>query len=68
MNFASLDTQVDPQVARLVEIYLVLHFVLKFNNRSATYNFLLNLQSNVEDICSWSDDNKLGINTNYWSK
>ena len=52
MNFASLGTQFDPQVARLVEIYLVLHFVLKFNNRSATYNFLLDLQSNVEDICS----------------
>ena len=58
MNFASLDAQLDPQLARLVEIYLVLHFFLKFNNRSATYNFLLDLQSNVEDICSWSDDNK----------
>ena len=40
INFASLDTQLDPQVARLVEIYLVLHFVLKFNNSSALYNFL----------------------------
>ena len=35
-NFASLDTQLDLQNARLVEIYLVLHFVLKFNNKSAT--------------------------------
>ena len=47
INFASLDTQFDPQVARLVEIYPVLHFVLKFNNSSATYNFLWDLQSNV---------------------
>ena len=39
MNFASLDTQLDPQVARLVEIYLVFHFVLKFHNSSAPYNF-----------------------------
>ena len=47
INFASLDTQLDPQVARLVEIYPVLHFVLKFNNSSALYNFILDLQSNV---------------------
>ena len=47
MNFASLDTQLDPQLARLVEIYPVLHFVLKFNNSSAPYNFLWDLQSNV---------------------
>ena len=46
-NFASLDTQFDPQVARLVEIYPVLHFVLKFNNSSALYNFILDLQTNV---------------------
>ena len=38
--FASLDTQLDPQLARLVEIYPVLHFVLKFNNSSGPYNFL----------------------------
>ena len=31
-NFASFD---DPKVARLVEIYQVLHFVLKFENSSA---------------------------------
>ena len=30
-NFASLDAQVDPQVARLVRIYSILHFVLKFD-------------------------------------
>ena len=47
MNFASLDTQLDPQLARLVEIYLVLHFVLKFNNNSAPYNFLWDLKSNA---------------------
>ena len=47
-----------PPVTILVEIYLVLYFVLKFNNRGATYNYLLDLQSNVEDICSWIDDNK----------
>ena len=47
MNFASLDTQLDPQLARLVKIYPVLHFVLKFNNSSAPYNFLLDLQSNI---------------------
>ena len=47
INFASLDTQLDPQVARLVEIYPVLHFVLKFNNSSAPYNFLLDLLSNL---------------------
>ena len=46
INFTSLDTQLDLQVARLVEIYPVLHFVLKFNNSSAPYNFLLDLQSN----------------------
>ena len=40
MNFASLDTQLDPQLARLVEIYPVLHFVLKFSNNSTPYNFL----------------------------
>ena len=40
INFASLDTQLDPQLARLVEIYPVLHFVLKFYNSSATYYFL----------------------------
>ena len=43
MNFASLDTQLDPQVARLVEIYPVFHFVLKSNNSSALYNFILDL-------------------------
>ena len=47
INFASVDTQLDPQVARLVEIYVVLHFVLKFNNSSAPYNFLRDQQSNV---------------------
>ena len=47
MNFASLDTQLDHQLARLVEIYPVLHFVLKFSNSSAPYNFLWDLQSNV---------------------
>ena len=39
MNFASLDTQPDFLLARLVEIYSVLHFVLKFHNSSAPYNF-----------------------------
>ena len=47
INFASLDAQFDPQVARLVEIYPVLHFVLKFNNSSAPYNFLWDLKSNA---------------------
>ena len=47
MNFASLDTQLDPQLARLVEIYPVLHFVLKFNNSSAPYNFHRDPQSNT---------------------
>ena len=47
INFALLDAQFDPQVARLVEKYPVLHFVLKFNNNSAPYNFLWDLQSNV---------------------
>ena len=47
MNFASLDTQLDPQVTRLVEIYHVLHFVLKFDNSSALYNFLWDLKSNA---------------------
>ena len=41
--FASLDAQFDPQVARLVEKYPVLHFVLKSNNSSALYNFILDL-------------------------
>ena len=40
VNFASLDTQLDPHLARLVEIYQVLHFALKFNNSSAPCNFL----------------------------
>ena len=39
-NFASLDTQFDPKVTRPVEIYSVLHFVLKFSNSSALYNSL----------------------------
>ena len=47
MNFASLDTQRDPQLARLVEIYPVLHFVLKFNNSSSPYNFHMDLLSNA---------------------
>ena len=47
IDFASLDIQLDPQLARLVEIYPVLLFVLKFNNISAPYNFLWDLQSNV---------------------
>ena len=47
MNFASLDTQLNPQVARLLEIYPVLHFVLKSNSSSAPNNFLQDLQSNV---------------------
>ena len=47
INFASLDTQLDPKLARLVEIYSVLHFVLKSNSSSAPYNFLWDLQSNV---------------------
>ena len=34
MNIASLDTQLDPQLARLVEMYPVLHFVLKYYNRA----------------------------------
>ena len=40
-DFASLDTQFDPQVARLVKIYPILHFVLKFDNSSAIYIFFL---------------------------
>ena len=43
INFASLDAQFDPQVMRLVEKYPVLHFVLKSNNSSALYNFILDL-------------------------
>ena len=38
-SFASFDASLDPQVARLVEIYPVLHFVLKFHSSSAPYNF-----------------------------
>ena len=45
--FASLDTQLDPRVARLVEIYPVLHFFLKFNSSSAPYTFLWDLKSNA---------------------
>ena len=45
MNFASLDTQFDPQVARLVVIYPVLNFVLKFDNCSALYNFFFDSKS-----------------------
>jgi len=41
MNFAFLDAQIiDPQVARLVIIYPVLHFVFKSKNNSAPYDFL----------------------------
>ena len=36
-NFASFDAPLDPQVARLVEIYQDLHFVLKSDNSSALY-------------------------------
>ena len=43
MNIASLGTQLDPQVAKLVELYPVLHFADKFNNNSAPYNFLWDL-------------------------
>ena len=50
-NSASFDTQLDLQVARLVEMYLVSHFVLKFNNSNALYDFLCNTQSNVWRIC-----------------
>ena len=51
MNFAFLDTQLDPQVARIVEIYLVLDFVLKFDNSSALYDFLWDPLSNFWSIC-----------------
>ena len=44
-NFAPFDTQHDLQVAILLEIYLVLHFVLKSDNRSALYDFLEDLQT-----------------------
>ena len=47
MNFASLDTQLDPQLVRLVEIYSVLHFVLKFDNSRALYNFFFDPQINA---------------------
>ena len=57
MNIASLGTQLDPQVARLVELYPVLHFADKFNNNSAPYDFLWDLWSSVQNICSWFDDN-----------
>ena len=38
-NFISFDTQFDRQVARLVEIYQVLYFVLKFDDSSTLYDF-----------------------------
>ena len=47
INFASLDTKLDPQLVRLAEIYPVLHFVLKCNNSSTPYSFFLDRQSNV---------------------
>ena len=57
MIFASLNTQLDSQVMRLVEIYPVLHFDLKFDNISALYNFLVNLQSKAWHIYLWFDGN-----------
>ena len=38
-NFASFDAPLGPQVARLVEIYQVLHFEMKFANSSTLYIF-----------------------------
>ena len=51
INFASLDTQFDPQVTRLVEIYPVLHFILKFDNSSTLYDFFFDPQIIVQHIC-----------------
>ena len=67
-NFASLDAQLDPQVARLVEIYQVLHFVLKFDNSSALYNFFCDHETNAWSIFIMSDGNMQFIRTYYWSK
>ena len=39
-NFAPFDAPLDPKVARLVDIYQVLHFVLKFDISGALYIFL----------------------------
>ena len=46
-NFPSLDTHLDPQLVRLVDIYPVLHFVQKFDNSSVLFNFFFVLQSNT---------------------
>ena len=38
---ASFDTQLDPRGAKLVEISQFIHFVFKFDNSGALYNFFL---------------------------
>ena len=38
-NVSSIDTQLDPQGVRLIEIHQVLNFVLSYYNRSALYVF-----------------------------
>ena len=40
-NFTSFDGPLDHQFVRLVEIYQVLHFFLKFDNSSALYIFFM---------------------------
>ena len=39
-NFASFDTLLDPKGAKVKQISQFLHFVLKFDNSGALYNFL----------------------------
>ena len=46
-NFTSINAPLDPQVARLVEIYLVLHFVLKFCQQQRPLHFFHDFQSNL---------------------
>ena len=45
--FASFDTLLDPRGAKVKQISQFLHFVLKFDNSGALYNFFPFLQNNA---------------------
>ena len=48
-----------------MEIYPVLHFVLKFENSSSLFNFFFALQINALHIYLWFDGNTLDISINF---
>ena len=61
---ASFDTLLDPRGTKVVEISQFIHFVLKFDNSGALYNFFLFFKIRLGAPIYWFEGYKGGISFN----